>query len=328
MALLKLVILTLDIVSAASALVVIYSYFLIKKYNHVAVDRVSIRLQLGIAFIDLFKHFMACISIDWGETMCSVVGFLNTTLLHIYMCLNVAIALNLHLVILGSKRPHQRMELFYWILSVAFPLIFDISLLVSDIFGSNGAGKCGIKNNSEINDAILLSSTIIFMIGTMYCLLVSILVLYKVKREKHDPSTENLIHVSDSKGTPTLKSLSSLICRTCLYPISYFLAYLGSNFGNLYYFISKASPTPILYWGRFGYSSRGILHLISFFADPLINKSVPIILKGKRIHHEELYLGTPSPECDLNYDYFYSSSVDISLTPGFKQTLRDFQKYI
>ncbi|KAJ9075056.1 hypothetical protein DSO57_1000339 [Entomophthora muscae] len=121
--------LTLDLASATSALVVIILFILIKNIDRNVIDRVSIRLQLGIAFADFFKHCMSSFSIKWDGSVCVAIGFLSILLYHIYMCLNICIAMNLTLVILCGRRPNRKWEPLYWTISIIIPLSLNIPVL-------------------------------------------------------------------------------------------------------------------------------------------------------------------------------------------------------
>lgn len=89
------------------------------------------RLQTGIAALDLTKHAMACIPVRSDGPVCSVLGFATVLLFHSYIFLNLCIAINLHLVILRSLRPRRRWELYYWALSLGLPILLDVPLLGS-----------------------------------------------------------------------------------------------------------------------------------------------------------------------------------------------------
>lgn len=95
-----------------------------------ALDRVSIRLQTGIAVTDLAKHVLLSLNMVGDDSpTCSVIGFVLVVLLQVYMLLNIAIALNLHLVVLLNRKPRRGWVLWYWGVSLGLPLVLNVPLL-------------------------------------------------------------------------------------------------------------------------------------------------------------------------------------------------------
>ncbi|KAJ9051813.1 hypothetical protein DSO57_1001061 [Entomophthora muscae] len=277
---------------------------------------------------------MGLVSIHWEDSACTAVGFLFTLMYHMYMCLNICIALNLFLVILCNKRPKRRWELYYWAVSFILPLLLDVPLLAAGVFGKSGKGRCGIVQGTAVNDIIhLIYNVVSCSITIVYCLLISVWVVYKVKSEKFDQSMESLTNPTDLfHKENSLLSFRSLICRTCLYPISCFLAYVGSNFSGTYYFIVKQVPDPISAWGRFGFCSRGILHFFSFIADPLVFKAVSNFFRNRRgadgsDSQLKFYQFEATPDCEYSYEHLVGPSAD-TLSPSLKKMIHNFRKYI
>lgn len=64
-----------------------------------------------------------------ASALCSAMGFLTIVLNQTYMFLNIAIALNLHLVILLSQTPRRHWELCYWAFSLGLPFVLNVPLL-------------------------------------------------------------------------------------------------------------------------------------------------------------------------------------------------------
>ncbi|KAJ9056345.1 hypothetical protein DSO57_1034115 [Entomophthora muscae] len=142
---------------------------------------------------------------------------------------------------------------------------------------------------------------------------------------------DGLINASELRANShSLLSLKSLICRTCLYPLSCFLAYIGTNVSIIYYYISNTDPIFILYWGRFGYCSRGILHLFSFLADPMVARAILVLFRSKDEPNQQGLRSNQvvfSSECEFTYDFLVGPSGKTS-SPGLYKMVQDLQRYI
>lgn len=93
-------------------------------------DRVSIRLQVAIAGLDLATHLISCFTFDVAHGgACAAVGFVWSLVKHMYLCLNISIALNMHLLVLLRLNPTRRWELGYHCGSVGLPLALNTPLL-------------------------------------------------------------------------------------------------------------------------------------------------------------------------------------------------------
>lgn len=64
--------------------------------------------------------------------------------------------------------------------------------------------------------------------------------------------------------------LRSLVFRTCLYPAATFLTFVGTNVATGYFFLHGWTPSVLFYWAWWGYSARGILHLLAFVVEPTV----------------------------------------------------------
>ncbi|KAJ9067006.1 hypothetical protein DSO57_1003712 [Entomophthora muscae] len=209
--------------------------------------------------------------------------------------------------------------------------IISSTSIVLGIFGRNSTGKCFFKDGPLASSLLqMLYNSVFSTAAILYCLIISIVVVYKVKNEKHDQSLESLTNHRTSEDRSSLLSLRSLICCTCLYPTSCFLAYVGLNVVGIYKYIFHDYPKFLLYWSRFGSSSRGILHIIAFIADPLIYKAIPKLLitnSNAKLESELDEIEDPE-DWDCSYEYLFGPSHSNNLTPSLRKMIRDFQRYI
>ncbi|KAJ9084377.1 hypothetical protein DSO57_1025190 [Entomophthora muscae] len=157
------------------------------------------------------------------------------------------------------------------------------------------------------------------------------MVLFRVKNKKHYQSVETLTDPPCKFNSAPLLSFKSLICRTCLYPMSCFLAHFGSNVCRIYYILFRTRPAVLLYWGRFGYCSRGLLHLFSFLADPMVIRAIP---KLSNAAPKEAGYSRSSFHINLSSgsDYSYENIIEPLLaenaSTSLEKVLIDFQKFI
>ncbi|KAJ9059656.1 hypothetical protein DSO57_1039181 [Entomophthora muscae] len=268
-----------------------------------------------------------------NESLCEIIGFLTMLFKHIYLGINISIALNLNLAILCSLKPSKKWESFYWITSFTLPFVFNVPVLAYGIFGRNPAGKCSFKYGPHASTALNLIYNAVFSFLTIgYCLVISLLVIYRVRKSKYGHSIENLTSSANPKANHSVLSLKNLICRTCLYPASCFLTYLGDNIVISYFFLFKEHPKFLLYWARLGVFSRGLLHLIAFLSDPMVIQAISNRLNsneeldGYQIKPDSHFETPPS-----NYGFSYESLV-CSRSDGdshdFDRNIKDFRQFI
>ncbi|KAJ9083283.1 hypothetical protein DSO57_1036215 [Entomophthora muscae] len=251
-----------------------------------------------------------------------------------YMCLNISIALNLNLTILCSKRPSWKWERLYWAVSLVLPLLLDVPLLVFGIFGRNADRMCSFKKGSLLNDTFKLVYYAVFSSLTiLYCFTISVAVVYKV-RSKISSSTKNVLTDPPklAEGQSSLLSLKSLIRRTCLYPVSCFLTYFVANMGIGYKYIHGTLPPPFFYWSTFGTNSRGILHILSFLADPLVSKEMLNLFRptssAPNPSNLMFYQFESSPDCNYSYNNLAGFFESNDIPHSYSKMVKVFQNYL
>ncbi|KAJ9061379.1 hypothetical protein DSO57_1021312 [Entomophthora muscae] len=173
----------------------------------------------------------------------------------------------------------------------------------------------------------MVYNSVFSLAATMYCLVVSVAVVVRIKRE--NLPLEIGIDSSEPKDTSySLFRLRSLICQTCLYPSTCFLAYLGSSVTIIYIYIYKSTPSGTQTWTRLGYSSRGFLHLFAFLADPVILISIQKLAKATREKDRfksDFYLVEVPSECGFSYTNITASCSSPYLRG---RMIKEFQYYV
>ncbi|KAJ9081354.1 hypothetical protein DSO57_1015637 [Entomophthora muscae] len=274
-------ILGLNAISGTCGLLVVLMVFGFAKKQHAIVQRVSLRLQTGIAFIDFIKHFLFFLSHKGDDSfLCSLYGFLMMVLEQMYLFLNIAIALNLHLIIVADYSPEARWELFYWLVPFVVTMGLNVPLLTLRIFGKSNSETCMIKNGIRLNDTLeMLYYNMPTLLTIIYCITIAILVYIRLR--KNSAILRKLPASLDPKSAAerdeAITCIRGVILRSIIYPIACFLTNVGIIFHIMYdYFHDQPDPT-LRIWAALGYSSAGILNLIAFLSDPLVHKNITIL---------------------------------------------------
>lgn len=95
--------------------------------------------------MDLVKHVVFCFAFGWEDSVvCSLLGFILTLFFHVYLCLNICIALSLHLVVILSRRPSRKWEKYYWAASIGLPLLLNVPLLRKLLYEALTSSRRGV----------------------------------------------------------------------------------------------------------------------------------------------------------------------------------------
>ncbi|KAJ9055974.1 hypothetical protein DSO57_1037855 [Entomophthora muscae] len=190
------------------------------------------------------------------------------------------------------------------------------------MFGKAKGGMCFFHKDSFTTIEIIYTAG--FSILTiLYCISISLLVIFKVLKKNKTLDVDK----DASCQRYSIVSLRSLICRTCLYPTSCFLCYIGFNCAEAYYLIYEEVPPPLRLWSVLGFSSRGLLHLVAFIADPGIYKALINLLCQQSNEVEQTQSQSLlSSECEFSYDLLDDpTDVNLHVKSGM---IRRFQHYI
>lgn len=135
----------LDLVSAGSALLILAIMGVLLVYDAKMVNRISLRLTAGIALVDVANHLNIVHWTMGDGSFCVASAFLRIFGRQVYCLLNISIALNLHLILLGGLRPQASWEKYYWLLSLAVPLLMNLPPLLLGLYGFNGE-RCFVRH--------------------------------------------------------------------------------------------------------------------------------------------------------------------------------------
>ncbi|KAI0243739.1 hypothetical protein L0F63_001304 [Massospora cicadina] len=242
--------------------------------------------RTGISLIDFLKHVLIFFSRHGDETFgCSMFGFFTAVLAHMYLMFNLAITLNLQLVIMMGYTPNPKWELYYWLIPFLIAGAVDLP-----IFGLTSSGTCFIKNGTRLNDSLEI-------------------LYFNLKRNKC--VLKEMLHILEprvaAERADTIKNIRKLILRSTLYPLACFLCHVGIQTHILYQYITGRADPALRIWGFLGLISAGILNLITFLSDPLVQKNLYLLSPFTKASpcfpnqclHIFDYKADPSPEHGL-----------------------------
>lgn len=202
------------------------------------------------------------------------------------------------------------------------------------MFGENVSHFCVIKNGPKLNDVIeVIYSSGVCMTTIVYCFVVGFLVIVKLRRVRVPLVSAEASACDAREVVYSVVGLKTVVSRTCMYPAACFLSYFGYNVLMVHLFLFKGAPRVLFAWAFLGCDSRGILHLVAFFADPLVAKALPDIFgppsRADTIPDNRWDTSKPSPTFDVSYDRLVDFTDAESPSPCLRSgMLKEFQRYV
>ncbi|KAJ9062053.1 hypothetical protein DSO57_1014902 [Entomophthora muscae] len=229
----------LNQVSAVSAGLILVILGVLAIHDAKMVNRISLRLTAGIALVDLMNHLNNVLHRTLSEgDLCVISGFWRVFGRQLYCFLNVSIALNLQLILLGGHRPKPSWEKYYWIFSLGIPLVMNLPPLALGMFGFNGE-RCYVRYVGHHQVLLTINISLVILFTLVYCTFISVLVMLRLRAKlaivrNLSPNQDMDQHVQRQVE----KSLKRLIFRISLYPftcvISLFI-YFVSTVWNVFF---------------------------------------------------------------------------------------------
>ncbi|KAG9287152.1 hypothetical protein G9A89_001047 [Geosiphon pyriformis] len=193
----------LNAISMFASLTVIVIYALMRRYYPALADRVSFRLGVCTSISDLVYSLFQLLSIletkpgFWcGFT---VWGFVFASLLSTFF--SDCIALNLHIMFLREYRGRIDFERYYVPASILLALIISSLPLIQNMYGWNAPEEfCWYRDSGERYNIIWQWTTLFtwLELSVLYCSVVIISVIVKLKTKKNLFDTGNLVSSSSS----------------------------------------------------------------------------------------------------------------------------------
>ncbi|KAI9290452.1 hypothetical protein K502DRAFT_354042 [Neoconidiobolus thromboides FSU 785] len=113
----------LNILSVVSSVIVLVFFIITAIFEQKLINRTSLRLQVGVSIVNLLNAAFALQhhTVKTGN-FCKFIAFWRNFGEQMYCFLNIAIALNLQLIYIQSKKPKRVWEQLYWGLSLTLSL--------------------------------------------------------------------------------------------------------------------------------------------------------------------------------------------------------------
>lgn len=251
----------LNLISLAAAIISVIMMCVLGWFRPSLVKRVSIQLQTGIALLDITRHLqLHNLFATENTALCTTIAFYGFFSDQLYIFLNVAIALNLYLLLLKKIQPKSFLKWVYWAASVGISFSINLAPLTLGYFGkSNWGGLCYLTEN--IPNRLLLKFFIIHLVlwpGVIYCLIISTFILYRCCFKSS--------HIKDNTiySQPEFRRLSWTIA---LYPLTCFMTMI---FYLILHSISdwlNHFSMPLLRISKVALRSTGLLNMLCMLVD-------------------------------------------------------------
>lgn len=264
---------TTNVISLVCASLVFFYILWLKITNLLFASRVTLNLQLAIAFVDILRHLNNIFNYSEDRTACSFLGFFFYYLFHVNTYLNFAFAINLHQKFLIKTMPSERFTHALYILPFVVPLAIDLIPLALGAYGVGLTSFCFFKAGGEYYEAaktlVLYITNYPFMI---YCFCIPVAILLKVSRTQPSTNpTELESQLLIGVKSPTSKPF---VYRVSLYPLACFMCNIGCAIGDVYISIWGECPKFLVSWTFLGLSSNGLINMLFLLLDPFVIETV------------------------------------------------------
>ncbi|KAJ9052491.1 hypothetical protein DSO57_1033618 [Entomophthora muscae] len=224
---------SLSAFSSVCGCLVVGLMILLTLHDRKAVDRVTLRLQVGVSALDVWLHVatlyfgkwefddMFCIFLGWNRFYFPLAG----------LFLHISIALNLHLLLLLRVRECKWLETMYWMGSFCLPLLVTLAPAVYGQFGMvKSSGDCLLRENNLVSSVVdVLCKQMWFLATVLYCGIVAVRVGVRFGRDldtlRDLPIPDS--HTSVLRTRQLQRDIKKLILRVALYPAATLLTHSG-----------------------------------------------------------------------------------------------------
>ncbi|KAI0243577.1 hypothetical protein L0F63_004510 [Massospora cicadina] len=272
--------LVLNVVSGLCGLAVVVILVSIWRRDSELMDRVSIRLNMGISLVDFLKAMAILVYTEFktDNYICVGISFSIHWLTLVYLFLNAMIALNLQLVFLCALPNNPSWESKYWAVSLVFPtLIMVIPLSFNRLGFDRATDACEFRDSLSLTSYLLLWGCFLFWIFV-------------------DGASQLPFQTSEVQRVKS--DLRALIRRITFYCIIPIITQLAFAITKMYEFHSKNEMFALKLLPAVTTDIPGILNLAAFLMDPaFINACRKLHAnrvkdqKGPRIQTCDLILG-------------------------------------
>jgi hypothetical protein len=308
-----IVTLVLSSFSILLALLMILAYFICRYIYPTLVDRITLRLCILIAVVDVFyavnQMWSAFVSTSNVACTFSVWSYIFLTLLFIF--LTDAIAFNLHMVFVRERRYTSRLEKWYYIVPFFLATAATVPGWAAGRYGYDPSMKTCWFIEQGTRTTLLwefLSYYIWAFVGILYCLFVVIIVLNKLfvqrrKLEKALTETASKANYRFSRKVSTVsrmsaqrmtknfqsmtpdqiqllqqreasKETSRVVVRIVRYPMIPIFTQVWNMANDLTLYTTKRTFFWLLLMCYIATALQGVLNFLAFSYDPSIQQAL------------------------------------------------------
>ncbi|RUS19064.1 hypothetical protein BC937DRAFT_88031 [Endogone sp. FLAS-F59071] len=277
----------LNSASIACGLAVIVIVLLIRSYDPKLVDRVSLRLTVVISAVDVIKGvaYIVFTFIATPGFWCGFTSWLVLFLTNYYTFLSVAIAFNLQWVFLHKRPVYKWLEKFYFILSFVLSLVTSVAPWATGHLGIDPSyGVCWYTSYSTRRTIVWEWASFLSwnIIGTIYCLLIALFVIIKLKvnswkLQSFGQQSTNSSRIGYRQHRKAQATLNKLVTRISLYALIPFITQGGWYLNEVIMQFGHYLNIGVDFWTIVGTDLPGVFNLIAFLMDPALANSLAYI---------------------------------------------------
>lgn len=277
--------LILNSISMLATLLVLVIALLMRLYDKKLVDRVSLRLSISISITN-FLAAVSLVAIAFIKTNCEFVAFAFVWLQNQYLFFSVAIAFNLQYFFLHKKTFNPAIEKWYYILSISLSLLSASIPLAAGRFGWDktqnlcwySASRTSLSQKWEYGSYIIPT-----LVCTIYCFIVAIVVVVKLKLEAKEMERQAIqdikaqgfkgkrIEVELARRTKNRQAINRVVGRILLYPLVPFITQTGFIVSGIYTSVYRKLDFGLNLWSFIASAMPGLCSFITFVLDPAVS---------------------------------------------------------
>lgn len=266
---------------------------LIRLYDKSLVDRVSLRLTAAVSTVDAIKAaaYIIFTFVATPGAACGATAWLILFLTNLYTFLSVAIAFNLQWLFLQGKRVHPHLEKAYFLVSIL--------LAVATTVPPWAAGRLGLDPNYGVCWYVAYSSkrTILWewmtflgwnLLGTIYCFLVVVAVVFKLKKNTQTIKSYNAntsssgggkgqLTIAQKRARRTQRTMNKLVLRICLYALIPIVTQTGWYISECIMQFQHYLNVPLDWYLIVTTDLPGVLNFVAFCLDPALGNALNTI---------------------------------------------------
>lgn len=264
--------LTVSGISLLASLVVLSITAGLYRYHPKLMNRVTLRLQIGITLADACRQALVFLSYPQMSLAAeAVLEFFNNTMINIYCILNIAIAVNIYLLFIKERSPNLRWEAGYWKFCIVATLLLNFPSLIINLLGSytetNFILRTLYPHGSQVHVHLIQ------FFGSWFGFIVVLLTVHKLLFNGAF-TNENIPEGSTDFRRQYQFVLREYMKRSILFPFSFFICSLGMN---ITFMLPHPVPPEYIIWSVLGQASTGLFNAMAFVADPSIKKGLQFL---------------------------------------------------